>query len=265
MSTLPLAQALALALPGCTLEQVEEIDSTNAELMRRARAGARAPVLLVASRQTAGRGRLARPWLSAVGQCLTFSLGLPYAPRDWSGLSLAAGLSLAQALHPKIALKWPNDLWWQGRKLAGILAEVSHWSGDTTAPVSIGARAKPAYLVLGVGLNLERISLPEGAVASAGLREFIPQATALEALALVAPALAQALVAFEQQGFAPQQAHFAARDALAGQALQLSWPDGRSELAQAAGIASDGALLVQTEAGLQRITSAEVSVRPVAQ
>jgi len=105
-----LAEALAPHVPGCAVEVAAEIDSTNSELMRRARAGRAAPVLLVAEAQTAARGRLGRGWQSGngdVGGALACSLGLPLAPRDWSGLSLAVGLALAEALHPEIGLKWP--------------------------------------------------------------------------------------------------------------------------------------------------------------
>ena len=93
--------------------------------MRRARAGRLEPVLLVAETQTAGRGRLGRQWHSGAraGEVLTFSLGMPLRMADWSGLSLAVGVSVAQSLHPSLQLKWPNDVWLQERKLAGILIE----------------------------------------------------------------------------------------------------------------------------------------------
>src|SRR5690349_5453778 len=95
-------EAVAPLLPGFTVEVLPEIDSSNTELMRRARAGQAEPVLLVAERQTAGRGRLGRGWHSAAGGSLTFSLGLPLQPGDWSGLSLAVGVSVAESLHPAI-------------------------------------------------------------------------------------------------------------------------------------------------------------------
>ena len=104
-------EAVVPLLPGFTVEVLPEIDSTNSELMRRARAGQLDPVLLVAQSQTAGRGRLGRGWVSSPGDSLTFSLGLPLAPADWSGLSLAVGVAVAEALGPGIGLKWPNDLW----------------------------------------------------------------------------------------------------------------------------------------------------------
>lgn len=82
---------MAPVLPGFTVEVLPSIDSTNTQLMRRARAGLAEPTLLVAELQTAGRGRLGRPWRGAVGDALMFSLGMPLAPADWSGLSLAVG------------------------------------------------------------------------------------------------------------------------------------------------------------------------------
>jgi BirA family biotin operon repressor/biotin-[acetyl-CoA-carboxylase] ligase len=70
-------EAVAPLLPGFTVEILPELDSTNSELMRRSRDGRSEPVLLVAQRQTAGRGRLGRGWQSAAGDSLTFSLGVP--------------------------------------------------------------------------------------------------------------------------------------------------------------------------------------------
>jgi BirA family biotin operon repressor/biotin-[acetyl-CoA-carboxylase] ligase len=125
-----IAASVAPLLPGFAVEAVAEIDSTNTELMRRARAGRTEPVLLVAERQTAGRGRLGRAWQSASqserseGQTsLLFSLGLPLAPADWSGLSLAVGVSVAESLDPsgahKVGLKWPNDVWGERPQAGG--------------------------------------------------------------------------------------------------------------------------------------------------
>ena len=153
-------EAIAPQLPGFTVEVLPTIDSSNTELMRRARDGLTEPVLLIAEQQTQGRGRLGRNWVSGVGDSLMFSLGLPLAPRDWSGLSLAVGVSVAESLQPKlpavgsstpkIGIKWPNDLWLEGdRKLAGILIETASFVGaqqhDMTAP---------RYVVIGVGINV---------------------------------------------------------------------------------------------------------------
>jgi BirA family biotin operon repressor/biotin-[acetyl-CoA-carboxylase] ligase len=248
-------QALEPKLPGFTVEVLPEIDSTNAELMRRAQAGCADPVLLVAEFQTAGRGRLGRQWHSSRGQhglgSLTFSLGLPLAPVDWSGLSLAVGLSVAQSLHPDIMLKWPNDLWWHDRKLAGILIETI----ASNRAVSSSGR----YVVIGVGLNIACPPATGLATEPVGLLELLSQCNAAQALACIAAPLVQTILRFEHSGFAPFQESFNARDALSQVAVNLS--DGTQGVAQ--GVDRSGALQVKTAGGLQRVTSAEVSVRPV--
>lgn len=238
-------EAVSPLLPGFTVEVLPELDSTNTELMRRARAGQLEPVLLVAERQTAGRGRLGRQWHSGVGDALTFSLGLPLAPADWSGLSLAVGVAVAEALHPDIRLKWPNDLWLQDRKLGGILIETS---------VGLAAR----YAVIGIGLNVAPRAQAGLSMPPAALRELLPQLDASQALQRIAVPLVQAVQSFEHYGFAPFQARFNARDALADRTVRLS--DGTTGTAH--GASESGALLVHTAAGMTAVTSAEVSVRP---
>ncbi len=240
-------EAVAPALPGFTVEVLPEIDSTNTELMRRARAGRLEPVLLVAEAQTAGRGRLGRQWDSGrtAGDVLTFSLGLPLAMADWSGLSLAVGVSVARSLHPRLQLKWPNDLWLDGRKLAGILIETAQL-GDAR------------YAVIGVGINIAPRAAAGLATAPAWLQELEPGQDAPQALLRVAAALVADVQRFEAAGWAPFLPAFAARDALAGREVQLS--DGSA--GRAAGVDGSGALLVHTPTGLRRISSAEVSVRP---
>lgn len=233
-------------MPGFTVEILPEIDSTNTELMRRARAGLLDPVLLVAERQTAGRGRLGRDWVGKPADALMFSLGLPLTPRDWSGLSLAVGLSIATSLHPDLRLKWPNDVWLQQRKMAGILIETASF-GDVR------------YAVIGIGINLQAPNAQNLRTPPAGLVEVWPEATASGVLQRVMLPLVQSVQAFAVQGFGPLRQAFHARDLLYGQAVMCS--DGLT--GQARGVDSAGALLVHTAAGLRKITSAEVSVRPV--
>jgi BirA family biotin operon repressor/biotin-[acetyl-CoA-carboxylase] ligase len=245
--------AVAPLLPGFTVEVLPAVDSTNSELMRRARAGLMEPVLLAAEEQTAGRGRLGKGWHSRPGQSLTFSLALPLAPADWSGLSLAVGVSLADSLDPAIRLKWPNDLWWDDRKLGGILVE-------TASPLDAPSGAR-RLVVVGVGLNIARpadAAIAPGGVAPAGLAERLVGLTAGEALARVVPPLVQDLLLFEREGFAAFASRFAARDALRDRAVRLS--DGTD--GTALGVDEDGALRVHTAGGLRRVTSADVSVRP---
>src|SRR5580693_10311535 len=119
-------------LPGSRLwsdvNVVTETGSTNEDLIAAARGGATEGTVLVAERQTRGRGRLGRQWVSEPGAALAFSVllrpaGVPPAARGW--LPLLAGVATARALHglgaEGIALKWPNDVLAGGGKLAGIL------------------------------------------------------------------------------------------------------------------------------------------------
>lgn len=232
-------------LPDFTVEVLPEIDSSNSELMRRTRAGQHEPTLLVAEHQTAGRGRMGRVWQSQGGDSLTFSLSLGLQPQDWSGLSLAVGLSLAESLHPDVGLKWPNDLWFQGRKLGGILVEAA----------SMGGRSQ---VVVGVGLNIRSRPAEGLSTAPAALTELLPDLTAPVCLARVAAPLVQALLAFERDGFGPLQNRFESRDVLKGRRVHTS--DGQLGVAQ--GVSLSGALRLQTETGSHDIHSAEVSVRP---
>ena len=250
-------QAVVPLLPAFTVEVLPEIDSTNTELMRRARMGQLDPLLLVAEHQTAGRGRLGRTWVSArpgAGDyqrlaALTFSFGMAMQPQDWSGLSLAVGLSLAQSLHPALQLKWPNDLWWQDRKVGGILIETA----------SVGALR---YAVIGIGLNIHVPVAAAGGEAwrtpPASLNELLPGVEAPDVLHQLLLPLVKCLQRFEAEGFAPLRADFQTRDLLLGRELECS--DG--VLGTGRGVDANGALLVHTVTGLRRISSAEVSVRP---
>jgi len=262
-------QSCVPLLPALTVEVLKEVDSTNSELMRRARAGQTDSVFLVAESQTAGRGRLGRQWHAQAGDALTFSLGLMLHPADWSGLSLAVGLSVVESLDPQgalgLGLKWPNDIWvlhtpkhWT--KLAGILIE--------TATTQKDAR----YCVIGVGINIAKPNAQDLSIPGIGLRDLSEEAaaktsateavfappTAPQALALIARPLLAAVLAFESKGFAPSQAAFQQRDVLRDMPVTLS--DGRQGIAR--GVDNTGVLRVETPQGMQLINSAEVRVRP---
>jgi BirA family transcriptional regulator, biotin operon repressor / biotin---[acetyl-CoA-carboxylase] ligase len=131
-----------------TVEVLPSIDSTNTELMRRARDGLLEPVLLVAERtdrrpRTAGRAGTAGPASRS-----PFRWACPWRRPSWSGLSLAVGVSLAHSLHPEVRLKWPNDLWLHQRKLGGILVE--------TAATPAHPAVRQRLVVVGVGINIAR-------------------------------------------------------------------------------------------------------------
>jgi BirA family biotin operon repressor/biotin-[acetyl-CoA-carboxylase] ligase len=287
-------------LPGISVEVLARSESTNTVLIERARrsgglrdapisrpgefdpaAGPRTPhgrrsddthpCLLVAEHQTRGRGRQGRSWESAAGASLTFSLGLPFAPAQWSGLSLAVGVALADALDPsivdadaaggtaapapRIGLKWPNDLWLLdgsaglGRKLGGILIE--------TLPV--GERR---MCIVGVGLNVLPQQLDGLSSGYACWQEVDPQASAPALLRRVAEPLVRALLRFEQAGFAAFAADFAQRDLLRGQAIITTQPEVPQGVAD--GVDAGGGLRVRHpgSGALHTLVAGDVSVRP---
>jgi BirA family biotin operon repressor/biotin-[acetyl-CoA-carboxylase] ligase len=273
-------------LPGLEVEVRAQVTSTNSVLLARARgedAGGMPhparrrsdlqPALLVAERQTQGRGRQGKAWHAAAGRSLTFSLALPLAPaHGWSGLSLAVGCALADALEPdagtppRLLLKWPNDLWLRddgaaggGRKLGGILIETAPVGAQRMAVVGIGLNVRG-----GAAADADPADEPPAATLAHGracVDELDPAATPPAVLARVALPLVQALRRFEAEGLAPFAAAFARRDLLAGRPLRTL---GASVLeGTGAGIDAQGLLqLRDAEGRLQAVASGEVSVRP---
>ena len=272
-------QKLSPLLPGISIEVLARTESTNTALLERVRNEARGdtrsygrrshdmqPCLLVAEHQTQGRGRMGRAWLSSAdGGSLTFSIGLVLDMPDWSGLSLAVGCAVAEALEPlaglpegqapRLQLKWPNDIWLVneagGRKLGGILTE--------TVPAGTQRMA-----VIGIGLNISEHADPADAAAShfstgfAALSELLPGAPdAPTVLSLIAPVLAQALHDFPTRGFPAWQEAYARRDLTLNRAVSAGTVEGISR-----GVDASGALQVETGSGLvQAVSGGEVSVR----
>ncbi|MEO5689908.1 MAG: biotin--[acetyl-CoA-carboxylase] ligase [Burkholderiaceae bacterium] len=269
-------QALAPLLPGLSIEVVQTLASTNSELTDRLRnaspqkserRGGRvddlSPQMLVAINQTAGRGRLGRHWYATPGSSLTFSLALPLGRTDWSGLSLAVGLAVVEALDPdgqRLGLKWPNDLilrdpgggsvqdkrYPMGRKLGGILIE-SVAVGDQRAAV------------IGIGVNVLPQQAAEADYGAAALSELWAEATPQEVLARIGEPLVRALQAFERDGFAPLIDAYARRDVLRGLLVRTS--DAAMPEGMATGVDADGALKVAGGGQTRRVVSGEVSVR----
>jgi BirA family biotin operon repressor/biotin-[acetyl-CoA-carboxylase] ligase len=222
------------------------------------RAGDTQPCLLVAEQQTRGRGRWGRSWQSSVGASLTCSLALPFTPPDWSGLSLAMGVALAEALDASgpsggasIGLKWPNDLMRvEGtqplRKLGGILIE----------SVPVGQRR---MAVIGLGLNIASQPVVDLHTGFACMQEFEPTIDAPRALALIARPWVDAVLQFQREGFAPFKARFERRDCLKGRLVTTTLDDLPSGVAE--GIDASGALLVRVGPSLRTVGVGDVSVR----
>lgn len=243
------------------LEVAWSIDSTNSELLRREPPPAGAAVLL-AERQTAGRGRRGRAWASPLAAHLYLSVARLFGGglARLGGLSLVAGLATVEALHTlgctQARLKWPNDVVVESdgvlRKLGGLLVEGG------------GEHAGPVRAVIGIGLN---VRMPAAAAADIdqpwidlqGIATATPARNELAAaiLARLLPALAE----FDRAGLAAFLPRYAAFDALRGRTVDVHAPHG-SFTAEALGLAGDGALCVRTDRGeLRTLHAGEVSVR----
>jgi BirA family biotin operon repressor/biotin-[acetyl-CoA-carboxylase] ligase len=251
--------ALGARSQALAVEIADVIDSTNSELTRRAARGDIHRRLLAAEWQTAGRGRRGRSWSSVVGGSLTFSLGWRFEQGAGylSALPLAVGLALANALEAdgfaNVELKWPNDLSHRGRKLGGILVELS---GDALGP---------SLAVIGIGLN---VRLPASARREIGqpvvdLSGIAPgrsiDRNAL--LADIARELIAVLEAYAAKGFGPLRAAWQRRHTLQKQPVQMLLPDGGRVRGEVVGVDADGALLLDSRGRRLRFVSGEVSLR----
>ncbi len=260
----------ALQPLGITVEWVARTASTNTDLLTQARkrkTDLPSHVLRVAREQTAGRGRLERAWVSPPGAALTFSYGYrwPAPLQAVAGLPLVVGLALVQGLATlgaPVQLKWPNDILFAGRKLAGILVETVMQGND-------------AYVVVGIGLNLDLPSHVHLQIAQpvADLREAfqggdaaaLPDAPdfAQRVLLTIVPELQRQLQQFQAQGFAAFHSAWNAAHAYQDKPVQLL--DGNSLVATgiARGVDEYGQLLLDTASGMRRLRSGDISLRPL--
>jgi BirA family transcriptional regulator, biotin operon repressor / biotin---[acetyl-CoA-carboxylase] ligase len=210
-------------------------DSTNERAKELAAAGAPHGTLVTADEQSAGRGRQGRVWTAPARSAVLMSVVL----RELSEvLPLTAAVAVCEALPVMAAIKWPNDVWIGGRKVAGILVE---------------GRPQEGWAVLGVGLNVTTEAFPD---------ELAETATSLRlagASASVEAVLAETLGALDRWLGAPPERvleAWRARDELKGE--RVRWADGEGI---AGGIDDSGALVVETRNGRVTLDAGEVHLR----
>lgn len=240
-----------------TVVVLGEVGSTNDEVKRLAVAGAPAGTVVIADRQTAGRGRLGRRWHSPPGAGLYLSLLLrPDEPLDRIGrYAISAAVAVREAcarfVASGLALKWPNDLLGSGRKLAGILAEARTGDGGTELVIGIGVNVAQRAHDFPADLDVPATSL---ALLSGGAppeRERVASAV-LESLADVEAALARGAwdeIAERFERYAP-----AAR----GAAVRLA----SGERGTTAGLDRSGALRIRTPSATVLVHAGE-SIRAI--
>jgi BirA family biotin operon repressor/biotin-[acetyl-CoA-carboxylase] ligase len=200
-------------------------DSTNERARALAAAGAPHGTLVTADEQTAGRGRQGRSWVAPPRAALLMSVVLR-SPGE--ALPLAAAVAVCRALPVEAAIKWPNDIWVERRKVAGILAE---------------ARPQEGWAVLGIGVNVHDAPPLEDVTSLGG-------AISVEDL------LERVLVALDRWLREPLPEVLAAwrsRDALLGE--RVRWENGSGK---GVGIDENGALLVETGSGVVALQAGEV-------
>jgi BirA family transcriptional regulator, biotin operon repressor / biotin---[acetyl-CoA-carboxylase] ligase len=236
---------------------VDETRSTNADLARRARAGAEPGLVLVAEHQTGGRGRLDRAWTSPARSGLTLSLLVHPAglsAERWPWVPLLAGVAVAEAVHRvaevEASVKWPNDVLVGDRKLAGILSERIETDGASLALVGIGLnvtlRADEVPTAQATSLLLEDAGTTDRTVV---LREVLRVfdrlfTTWLQARGDPTAGLAES---------------YARRCSTLGRQVRVALPGGGSLTGRAVDIDPHGRLVVRTDAGEQAVGAGDVA------
>ena len=238
------------------VEVVLEVDSTNARLLRMSRDGMPGPAACLAERQTAGRGRRGRTWVSPFGRNVCLSLLWPLdRSRGLEGLTIALGVAIASEVRglgvPEAGLKWPNDVVVGGRKLGGILVEIAN-----RAPGR-------ADVVCGVGVNVGMSDEDAAAIEQpwCDLNLVAGGDVGRNHLAgRLLGAMMAALSRFDVEGFDAFAAEFPRFDVVAGRTVVVTDGEG-GFVGVADGIDAHGALIVIAGEERRRVMSGEVSVR----
>jgi len=245
------------------LEVLWETTSTNDYLLQQSAPGTDRSRVCLAEIQTGGRGRRGRRWVAEAGQsiCLSLAWSFSSAPAQLACLGLVAGVAVLrvarQAGAADALLKWPNDVVIDGGKLAGILIDVQGEAGG------------PMRTVVGVGLNyglpgtaIDKV-LADGGLMPASLcgMGVLPELSRNAAAAALVNELHAVFELFRAEGFSGLADEWRSADFLCGKAVTVS-ADNHTYRGTVRGIANDGRLQLETDAGIIHLLSGDVSVRP---
>lgn len=241
------------------LDVMQSVDSTNTKAMNEAVSGVGHGYVCLAEHQAAGRGRRGRQWVSPFGQSLYLSVVVEFkeGAAALEGLSLAVGVALLRALDSvgakDVGLKWPNDVLWRGRKLAGILLEMT------------GDPAGVCQVVVGLGVNM---SLADAAAEAIGqpwvdVAEIVPDVSRNQFAVALFNELMPVLAGFSQTGFAAYRGEWETAHVHAGEAVELAFGVGESVSGIALGVTNSGALRLDLDGVEREFSGGEVSLRSV--
>ena len=249
---------LATQLLGKHIVHFYDTSSTNNEAKRLAADDVVEGTIVVSEAQTLGRGRLNRGWFSPPGGGVWVSVILrpPFPPQEAPKCTLMAAVATVEAIREASGLncgiKWPNDILWQGRKLVGILTEMSAEMDAIN------------FVVLGIGINvsLQESDFPEelrniGASVSMGAEREVSR---VEVLQKLLERLEYWYQVVKQEGFEPVLEAWRRESVTLGQPVRvLAGEETYDGVAEE--LAEDGSLLVRTENGLRRVLAGDVSLR----
>ena len=243
---------------GWRIHYYQEVSSTQDVAARLAASGAEHGTAVIAETQSAGRGRMGRRWHSPPGANLytTIILRPKIALAEAGRLSLVAGVAVAEALESvapgMVALKWPNDVWLNRKKAAGMIAEAVSGSDQTLVCVLLG---------IGLNLNLAADELP-GDLRAHATSVLIETGRRCDRPALAAAlfsALNNRYMEFEARGFEAVQPVWESYSALTGMKVTVV-NGGARETGVVRGIDSSGALMLDTAGGPRRILAGDVTL-----
>ncbi|CDG23184.1 Bifunctional protein BirA [Includes: Biotin operon repressor; Biotin--[acetyl-CoA-carboxylase] synthetase] [Xenorhabdus poinarii G6] len=242
-------------LPNNHIEVIPVIDSTNQYILEKF-AELNSGDACVAEYQYAGRGRRGRKWISAFGRNLYLSMywRLEQGPAAAIGLSLVVGIIIAEVLNrqgaERVKVKWPNDLYLDDKKLAGILVELTGKTGDA------------AHVVIGIGINISMSSDQQRSI-NQHWTNLQQSGTVVERNKLVAEIIVElkkALTQFEKEGLTPFMSRWFKLDNFINRNVKLIIGD-REVYGVARGIDPQGALLLDINGVITPYIGGEISLR----
>ena len=251
---------LTTKILGNEIYYFSSLDSTNDEGKKRAIAGCAEGTLIITETQQGGRGRLSRGWFSPAAKGIWFSVVLrpPFPPQEAPKCTLMAAVALNRAIRDvtgiPCGIKWPNDILCNGRKLVGILTEMSA-EMDAINHIVIG---------MGINVNIDVTEIPPELqdIATSISIEAGTEFSRLDLFIKILERLEEIYLRVRAEGLATILDDWRQDSITLGHRVNVLAPD-KSFTGKAVDIDEDGALLVETEHGIERVVAGDVSIRPI--